>query len=289
MADGSPASPVEERGGRPKRARKANSNFAEYVQQVDDVVAPPHPKRSRVAPRASVPSAMGGAGAEGAAGGGGGGSGDRVQLGPRTGDANELIQCGSMGDDGDAIFFALNEGYYAEIARRGEMVVQSGRATWGGPRGLSLAAAKRDNSIMEAAIEEAAHYRGILRRKNAYVWQTRLMIERTSLNAGHFEHPLLAAVAYDFAQTFLRPALRNANGTSVALNFANSASDTRVVPVTRAQGLTDILLEKPGVAMEDGHFWAKDDSYYAGAFPLIPAPALSNNISFLLCPAPIID
>jgi hypothetical protein len=69
-----------------------------------------------------------------------------------------------------------------------------------------------------------------------------------------------------------------------ARTLLTAVGDTRVVPVTRAQGLTDILLEKPGVAMEEGHFWAKDDSYYAGAFPLIPTTAFWSS-PFLLCPA----
>lgn len=167
-----------------------------------------------------------------------------------------------MGEDGESLYFALNEGYYREMTRRAEMVVAAGKATWGGPQGVSLAEARRNPAILEAAMVEAQAYRGLLRRKNANVWQTRLMIERTSLNAGHFEHPLLAAVAYDFAQTFLRPTLRNANGTSIGLNFTDTASDTRLVPVTVHQGLTPIFLERPGVPLEEGHFWDKDEVYY---------------------------
>ena len=174
-----------------------------------------------------------------------------------------MILGGTLGEDGEALFFALDDGYYKEMQRRAELVVAAGKATWGGPAGVSLESARRNPAIMEAAVAEAAAYRGLLRRKNANVWQTRLMIERTSLNAGHFEHPLLAAVAYDFAQTFLRPVLRNSNGTSIGLNFTDTASDTRIVPVTRAGGLTPIFLEKPGVPMEDGHFWSKDEVYYA--------------------------
>jgi len=178
-------------------------------------------------------------------------------------DKNATIPGGTLGEDGESLFFALDSGYYREMERRAEMVVAAGKATWGGPEGVSLQKARQNPAIMEAAVEEAAAYTGLLRRKNANVWQTRLMIERTSLNAGHFEHPLLAAIAYDFAQTFLRPTLRNSNGTSIGLNFTDTASDTRIVPVTLAQGLTPIYLEKPGVPLEEGHFWAKDEVYYA--------------------------
>lgn len=167
------------------------------------------------------------------------------------------IEAGGVGPGGETVFFALNAGYYSEIARRAELIVVSGAADWG-------RSTVRATCDMEAAIAASASFRGLLRRKNAYVWQTRLMIERTSLNAGHFDHPLCAAVAYDFAQTFLRPSLKNANGTAIALNFPGSASDTRVLPVTAAQGMSIVLLERPGVELEQGHFWSKDDVYYAG-------------------------
>ena len=269
---------------RPKRVRRAPA-MSEYVQDGLDepehaaALVPP-PKRSRGAgtPRgrsgggggggfsAAAAAAAAGSSPSPASGGGGGGCGSSGAPSPIPWDpcVNGIIPGGSMSADGEAVFFALNSGYYAEIERRAGMIVAANiGVTWGG---TAQCKGKADCD-MEAAIEDAARmqWRGLLRRKNAYVWQTRLMIERTSLNAGHFDHPLLAAVAYDFSQSFLRPSLRNANGTTIALNFHQTASDTRLVPVTPAQGLTVICLERPGVAMEEGHFWRKDDEYYAGA------------------------
>ena len=168
------------------------------------------------------------------------------------------IEGGTLSASGESLFFALNDAYTAEIARRADMVVCAGKGSWGAP-GFT---GPRSAGDINACILAAEKYRGLLRRKNALVWQTRLMIERTSLNAGHFDHPLLAAVAYDFAQTFLRPGMKNANGTNIALNFPNTASDTRIVPVTTDRGLKPVFLEQPGVPHEDGHFWSKDEAYY---------------------------
>lgn len=173
----------------------------------------------------------------------------------------EIIKGGTVSEDDESLFFVLNDAYTAEMQRRANMVVLAGKASWGAPGFKGT----REEGDIEASILGAISYRGLLRRKNAYVWQTRLMIERTSLNAGHFDHPLLAAVAYDFAQTFLRPGLRNANGTQISLNFAGTASDTRIVPVTTDLGLEQLYLEKPGVPIEEGHFWGKDEEYYKGS------------------------
>ena len=285
--------PVDELDGdaptpsRPKRVRRAPQlpGNSEFVQDEESsAAAAPAAKKPRGA--GATPRSARGGGGEGGGGGGRGAPPSPLGWDPVVGG---IIPGGSLGPEGESVYFALNDGYYMEIFRRAEMVVQANIGiTWGGLG----ATTNKHNCDMEAAIEDASRlaWRGLLRRKNAYVWQTRLMIERTSLNAGHFDHPLLAAVAYDFAQTFLRPSLKNANGTAIPLNFSNTASDTRIVPVKPYPGLYPICLERPGVPMEEGHFWTKDEGYYAEIkgravalerFGCVPASASGSELAFV--------
>ena len=160
---------------------------------------------------------------------------------------NTINNNSSSSSSSDVYYFELDDAYYKEIRRRAEILVTQRKATF-------------DMDIYN----ENHGYHGLLKRKYGHVWQTRLMYDRITLNAGYFDHPVLAAVAYDVAQTFLRPILKNGNGISIELNFPDSITDCRIHPMlpTRENSLRIVPLAKPGIPIEEGHFWRTDEYYY---------------------------
>lgn len=160
---------------------------------------------------------------------------DRGKAGKKaTGKADIAI---SLGADPDGHFWKRDDKYYQEIATRATAVVQAGLCGWMGPndgRKKLLGVVPRGTKAkqhMEALNAGETVPSGVAQvgLQNTY-WEANIWLDTRSLTLGCFKTAAEAAVAFDYAQTYLRPSLKSQFGKNVAINFAGSASDCRYHP-----------------------------------------------------------
>jgi hypothetical protein len=144
----------------------------------------------------------------------------------------------ALGANPDGHFWRRDDHYYHEMAARATAVVNAGLCNWMGPsdgrkkllgvvpRGTR---AKQNMDLIAASgpgADAAAAANGL---QNTY-WEANIWLDTRSLTLGCFKTAAEASVAFDYAQTYLRPSLKSQFGKSVAINFPGSASDCRYHP-----------------------------------------------------------
>lgn len=126
--------------------------------------------------------------------------------------------------------------YKREVRARAQAIVDSGTTTWDGPpniphlHGVVLRGTGSATTVSyNADGTPSTSYPTFNNGAGAYIYyEANIWLDTQSLTLGCFKTRLEAAVAFDYAQTYLRPSLRSGSGKLLTLNFAGTPSDCRV-------------------------------------------------------------